>query len=86
MGKVKVQLVEGKYFNKPKEDPKTFSELMERYLREHASWRTHYRRSVNMVNNLKAFFGDPKLHQVIPKLIVAFKNKRYADGVMPNGL
>lgn len=83
LGKVKVQIVEGKYFDKPKEDPKTFLELMERYLREHASRRTHYRRYVNMVNNLKAFFGDPKLHQVTPKMIVAFKNKRYADGVMP---
>lgn len=83
LGKVKVQIVEGKYFDKPKEDPKTFSELMERYLREHASRRAHYRRSVNMVNNLKTFFGNPKLHQVTPKLIVAFKNKRYADGVMP---
>jgi integrase len=36
-----------------------------------------------MVNNLKAFFGDPKLHHVTPKTIVGFKNKRYADGVMP---
>ncbi len=83
LGKVKVQIVEGKYFDKPREDAKTFSELMERYLREHASRRAHYRRYVNMVNNLKAFFGDPKLHHVTPKTIVAFKNKRYADGVMP---
>ncbi len=83
LGKVKVQIVEGKYFDKPREDAKTFSELMERYLREHASRRMHYRRYVNMVNNLKAFFGDRKLHHVTPKTIVAFKNKRYADDVTP---
>lgn len=83
LGKVKVQIVEGKYFDKPREDAKTFSELMERYLREHASRRAHYRRYENMVNNLKAFFGNPKLYHVTPKTIVAFKNKRYADGVMP---
>lgn len=83
LGKVKVQIVEGKYFDKPREDAKTFSELMDRYLREHASRRMHYRRYVNMVDNLKAFFGDPKLHHVTPKTIVAFKNKRYADGVTP---
>lgn len=83
LGKVKVQIVEGKYFDKPREEAKTFSELMDRYLREHASRRMHYRRYKNMVENLKAFFGDPKLHHVTPKTIVAFKNKRYADGVMP---
>ncbi|HSA62337.1 MAG TPA: tyrosine-type recombinase/integrase [Nitrospiraceae bacterium] len=83
LGKVKVQIVEGKYFDKPKEDPKTFTDLMDRYLKEHASRRAHYRRYVNMVTNLKAFFGDPKVHHVTPKTIVAFKNKRYADGVMP---
>jgi site-specific recombinase XerD len=56
---------------------------MERYLGEHASRRSHYRRYVNMVTNLTAHFGNPKLEQVTPKTIVAFKNKRYADGVTP---
>ncbi|SLM48082.1 putative Integrase [Nitrospira japonica] len=83
LGKVKVEIVEGKYFDKPREEAKTFLQLMERYLREHASRRMHYRRYVNMVDNLKAFFGNPKLHHVTPKTIVAFKNKRYVDGVMP---
>jgi integrase len=83
LGKVKVQIVEGKYFDKPKEDAKTFAELMERYLAEHASRRAHYRRYVNMVENLKSYFGNPKLVHVTPKTIVAFKNKRYVDGVTP---
>lgn len=83
LGKIRVQMVEGKYFDKPKEDAKTFTELMDRYLAEHASRRAHYRRYVNMVTNLKGFFGNPKLVHVTPKTIVAFKNKRYADGVKP---
>lgn len=83
LGKIRVQMVEGKYFDKPREDAKTFFELMDRYLAEHASRRAHYRRYVNMVDNLKAFFGNPKLHHVTPKTIVAFKNKRYEDGVKP---
>lgn len=83
LGKIRVQMVEGKYFDKPKEDAKTFTELMDRYLAEHASRRAHYRRYVNMVTNLKTFFGNPKLVHVTPKTIVAFKNKRYADGVKP---
>jgi integrase len=36
-----------------------------------------------MVKNLKRFFGNPKLTEITPKSIVAFKNKRYADGVTP---
>jgi hypothetical protein len=83
LSKVRVQIVEGKYFEKPKEDPYTFSQLMDRYLKEHASRRAHYRRYVNMATNVKTFFGNPKLSQITPKTIVAFKAKRYADGVMP---
>jgi integrase len=83
LGKLKVQIIEGKYFDKPREDTKTFADLMDRYLTEHASRRAHYRRYVNMVTNLKSFFGNPKLGTVTPKTIVAFKNKRYADGVTP---
>ena len=83
LGKVKVQIVEGKYFDKPKDDPKTFTDLMDRYLQEHASRRAHYRRYVIMVGNLKRLFGDPRLVHVTPKTIVAYKNKRYTDGVKP---
>jgi len=83
LSKIRVQIVEGKYFEKPKEDPYTFSQLMDRYLKEHASRRAHYRRYVNMVANVKTFFGNPNLSQITPKTIVAFKAKRYADGVMP---
>jgi integrase len=83
LGKVKVQIIEGKYFDKLREDAKTFADLMDRYLTEHASRRAHYRRYVNMVTNLTHFFGNPKLGAVTPKTIVAFKNKRYADGVAP---
>ncbi|MEP7153897.1 MAG: site-specific integrase [Nitrospira sp.] len=83
LGKLRVQIVEGKYFDKPKENPKMFSDLMDRYLQEHASRRANYRRYVDMVRNLRTFFGNPTLVQVTPKSIVAYKNKRYADGVKP---
>jgi integrase len=83
LGKIKVQIIEGRFFEKPEEQPRTFTELMDRYLAEHASKQAHYRRQVNMVANLKAFFGNPTLNHITPKVIVAFKNKRYADGVKP---
>lgn len=83
LGKIKVQIIEGRFFEKPEEQPRTFAELMDRYLAEHAIKQAHYRRQVNMVANLNTFFGNPTLNQITPKVIVAFKNKRYADGVKP---
>jgi integrase len=35
------------------------------------------------MNNLRAFFGDRTLADITPKLIVAYKNKRYEDGKAP---
>ena len=81
LSKVRVQIVEGKYFEKPKEDPYTFSQLMDRYLKEHASRRAHYRRYVNMATNVKtssAIQNCPRLRRRPSWL----KAKRYADGVM----
>ena len=83
LGKVKAQIIEGRFFDKSRETSKTFTELMDRYLREHASRRANYRRYVDMVKNLKTFFGNPTLLQVTPKTIVAYKNKLYADAVKP---
>ena len=68
LSKVRVQIVEGKYFDKPKEEARTFRELRDRYLREHASRRSHYRQYVNMVTNLTAHFRNPKLEKVKTKI------------------
>jgi integrase len=83
LGKVKSQIVEGRFFNKPKVERRTFFELMERFSTEHAVKLLSYPRVLIYVRQLKAFFGDSLLDQVLPKRIVAYKNKRYADGVKP---
>ncbi len=83
LGKVKVQIVEGRFFDKPKEQQRTLPELLDRYLSEHAVRRANYRRELTSVKNLKAFFGNPTLEHVTPKRIVAYKNHRYAEGVKP---
>ena len=82
-GKVKVQIVEGRFFDKPKEQQRTLTELLDRYISEHAARRANYRRELTSVRNLKAFFGNPTLDHVTPKRIVAYKNHRYSDGVKP---
>jgi integrase len=83
LGKIRAQIVEGRFFEKPKEESHTFKELMERYLTEHAARRANRQREQYCVNNLKGFFGNPQLCQVTPKQIVTYKNKRFADGVKP---
>ena len=83
LGQVKVQIVEGRFFDKPKEQERTLTELLDRYLSEHAARRANYRRELTSVKNLKAFFGNPTLDHVTPKRIVAYKNQRYTDGVKP---
>ena len=83
LGKVKVQIVEGRFFEKPKEQQRTFTELMDRYLSEHAARRANCRRERTSVKTLKAFFGNPTLDHITPKLIVSYKNQRYIDGVKP---
>lgn len=83
LGKIRAQIVEGRFFEKPKEEPHTFEELMERYLTEHAARRANRQREQYCVNNLKGFFGNPQLSHITPKQIVTYKNKRFADGVKP---
>lgn len=83
LGKIRGQIVEGRFFDKPKEESHTFEELMERYLTEHAARRANRQREQYCVNNLKAFFGNPDLRHITPKRIVTYKNNRFADGVKP---
>lgn len=83
LGKVKVLIVEGRFFEKPTEQQRTFTELMDRYISEHAARRANYRRELTSVKTLRTFFGNPTLDHVTPKRIVAYKNQRYTDGVKP---
>jgi integrase len=83
LGQVKVQMVEGRFFEKPTAQQRTVTELLDRYLSEHAARRANYRREMTSVKTLKVFFGNPMLEQVTPKRIVAYKNQRYTDGVKP---
>jgi integrase len=83
LGQVNVQIIEGRFFEKPEAQQRTLTELLDRYLSEHAARRANARRELTSVKNLKAFFGTPTLEHVTPKRIVAYKNQRYADGVKP---
>ncbi len=83
LGKIKVQIVEGRFFEKQEVQHRTLKELMDRYATEHAARRANHRRELTSINNLKTFFGNPTLDHITPKRIVAYKNQRYTDGVKP---
>ncbi|MEY4527533.1 MAG: hypothetical protein RL768_1252 [Nitrospirota bacterium] len=83
LSKVKVQIIEGQYFEKAVAQSHTFTELMDRYEQEHVLRKLRHRGVKGYMNNLRAFFGDRTLADITPKLIVAYKNKRYEDGKAP---
>lgn len=83
LGKVGSQIVEGRFFETLEETTRTFEELMERYLSEHAAKKSQPRHYRGYANSLTAFFGGRTLAEITPKLIVEYKNSRYAAGLKP---
>jgi integrase len=83
LGKVNVQIVEGRFFETLEETTRTFDELMERYLNEHVARKSQPRHYRGYANSLTAFFGGRTLAEITPKLIVEYKNRRYAAGLKP---
>ena len=83
LSKVKVQIVEGQYFERSAARSHTFTELMDRYEAEHVLRKLRHRGLKGYMKNLRAFFGDRTLADITPNLIAAYKNKRYSDGMAP---
>jgi site-specific recombinase XerD len=83
LGKVGTQIVEGRFFETREETIRTFEELMERYLTEHAARQSQPRHYRGYTNSLTAFFGGRTLAEITPKLIVEYKKGRYAAGLKP---
>ena len=83
LGKLRAKIIEGRFFETLEEKTRTFDELMERYLVEHAAKKSEPRHYRGYCNNLKAFFGGRTLAEITPKLIVEYKAVRYAAGLKP---
>ncbi len=82
-GKVQSQLIEGRWFETQEEKTRTFDELMERFLLEHASRKAQPRHYRTYGTSLKAFFGGRPLVDITPKVIAEYKTRRYAAGLKP---
>ena len=80
MAKVKVQLIEGQYFDRAEEQSRTFTELMDRFEREHLVKLASRQTGQAFLKRFRAFFGDRTLAEITPKLIVEYKSRRYATG------
>lgn len=83
LSKVKVQIVEGRFFETCEEKSRTFGELMSRFETEHVPKKASQRSYKGYVKRLRDFFGDRVLAEITPKVIVAYKNVRLTAGKAP---
>ncbi len=85
LAKVKVKIIEGRYFEVLEEKDRTFAEMMEKYMNEHSIQKspTGHRRNQESLKHLRTYFGDMTLAEVTPKLISAYKAKRYEEKAAP---
>ncbi len=84
--KIRTEIVEEKYYDKPLGHNKTFKQLMERFMEEHSpkvSENTRKSYSVYL-KHLDKFFGDSQLNSISPKTISRYKALRYEQGIKPS--
>ena len=84
LGDTRRQLRDGAYRITLEEQNRTFGELMDRFLREHATKKASQRSYVGYAKRLRGFFGDgTPLAEITPRLIVEYKNQLFAAGLAP---
>ena len=78
LGKVRVKIVEGRFFDTLEEKERTFNEMMDRYLLERSITKApaSHRRDEQCLTHLRPVFGALKLADVSPKLLAAYKAQR----------
>jgi len=83
--KVRTELVEGNYFDKPIGRNKTFSQLVARFMREHAPKVSdgQQRSYATSSKHLLKFFGETDLLSISPKMIARYKVLRREAGLKP---
>lgn len=84
--KIRTEIVEGKYYEKAIGETKTFKDMMEKFMKEHAPKRTisMQRSYFASLKRLSPYFGDSKLSVITPKMISNYKVLRYSKEVKPS--
>ena len=84
--KVMTEVAEGKWFDKPAGERKTFGELMEKYLAEHSLHNKtpkSYKRDKSLSAHLLRYFESLMLSELSPKLVSRYKVSRRQEGAKP---
>ncbi len=83
--KIRTEIVEGKYYEKPIGHNKTFKQLMEKFMKEHAPKVSNKMQESYDVSlkHLIPCFGDLKLLSVSRKTISRYKVLRRDEGAAP---
>ncbi len=83
--KVKVQIAEGRFFERREEEERTFREMMDRYVEERALRKApkSYGRDRSALNHLLPVFGNLVLAEITPKLLAAYKTQRRTEQAAP---
>ena len=81
--KIRTEIVEGSYFEKLIRRNKTFRDMMDMFMKEHAptvsnNMQTSYKTSLN---HLIPFFGESRLLFISPKMISRYKVLRNVEGI-----
>ena len=85
LAKVRVQIVEGKFFENPRLEDHTFEEMMGRYMRECSVAKSpkSATRDRGSLNHLLPLFGDMVLNEITPKLLARYKTQRRLEQAAP---
>jgi site-specific recombinase XerD len=84
--KIKGEIAENRWFESLPGEKKTFREMMEKFLDEHASTKASYKSYKSYVKSLNPFLGNHILTDITPKMINEYKLKRRNDGVKPGSI
>ncbi len=83
--KLRTKLIEGKYFDRHEGENKTFKEVMERFMKEHAPKvsRNMQGSYATSSKHLLSFFCNSRLSVITPKMINDYKVSRKNQGKKP---
>lgn len=83
--KIRAEIAEGKFFDKPVGQSKTFKDMMEKFMQEHAPKvsKNMQKSYASSLKHLETFWGNSKLSDIKPKLISEYKVLRKNKGMKP---
>ena len=85
--KLLIDIVEGRWFEKPIGASKTLRELLDKYLEEHSARNkalSSHIRDKSLANHLIRYFGDFMLTDISPREVSRYKSGRRGEGAAPN--